>query len=157
MHHLPKFSYWQFKMRKLERKKRSLYGNNQSIVPYWVVTNVMYGYFIIVCSVQRVMELAPYTWIKHIPDSSCARLSGGIRRPLTWKKSFFLFTRSRHNHRLGKVQANALTYYCAIYMIRHVDARTCVTSLTSALLKHEPAHIGIQHNTINHNLCRKRA
>jgi hypothetical protein len=75
------------------------------------------------------LELAgkPYAWIKRIPNSSCARLSAGIARPVTWKKKkekkiffyfiiyFFFLTRLCCCAHLGKVQANALTFYCAIY------------------------------------------
>ena len=73
----------------------------------------LYGGFITRFVPAQGLELAgkPYAWIKRIPNSSCARLSAGIARPVTWKILFFLLGRAH----LSKVQANALTFYSAIY------------------------------------------
>ena len=53
----------------------------------------IYGGFITRFIPAQGLELAgkPYAWIKRIPDSSCARLSAGIARPVTWKNSLFFY------------------------------------------------------------------
>jgi hypothetical protein len=53
----------------------------------------IYGGFITRFVPAQGLELAgkPYAWIKRIPNSSCARLSAGIARPVTWKILFFFY------------------------------------------------------------------